>query len=173
MSAVLEWKKDVVEVTPFELFMAEWDANRDGFAYGGTVKRHWFWTAFGIEQPKDADTIDDVDSKRFKYLHNMTVLRDRLLIEKQIALKSAYGVGMLIVHPKDQADWATNDLKVKTDKCFDVCRARIQNTAVQHLDDQERLEQTRMLVKTNSLRSLIKAETFNWSKLSVESVAAQ
>ena len=81
--------------------LAQFD--KDGFKDGDIVSHDWIRWALDIKVPA---RLEEVNELQFLLLSRLDEFRDRLLIERKIALRNVRGDGYLIVPPYDQARYA-------------------------------------------------------------------
>lgn len=79
------------------------------YGYDAIVPHAEFYGMLNLEIPGPKTPYEQVQKTELLYLSNMDALRDALLRDDQIVLRSEFGVGYRVVHPRDQARLAFED----------------------------------------------------------------
>lgn len=115
-----------------------------GFKYGSVIPEKFFIEHFRIGPVR---TIDDHIRNTMIYARYMGLLRDRLLQEKDMALRTKSGVGQEVVQPAEQTKWAMKTFQDEIFKTYEKARERVSHIAFEMLSDVERKENSDAVAK--------------------------
>ena len=107
------------------------------FKYGEIIPLDWLREQFQLSEPK---TIDEFRDQQFAMLQNMDDLRQELLVEHRLMLKSIRGVGYLVVPPSDQVSVAWGDSFRRLRKEIRSLASNIRHIRHEELTDEKRKE---------------------------------
>ena len=110
------------------------------FKPGEAIPHAWFFTAFGIVEPRMCGSFNDSRQAQFQYLTNMEALKTTLLEEHQIALRNVRGVGYAVVPPGEQTEWAMDEARCGIGKALRAAIARASFVQMDALTEAQRKE---------------------------------
>ncbi len=146
----------------FSLF-PEWkQAVRDfvasGFVPGSTIPHEWFLERFGMADPVgNRMTAEEYQERQFKWLRNMTSLREALLEQHQIALDSVAGIGYRVILPHEQSEIAMRRMRKEMRSALTRAVDTVTHTRTAELTDDQRRERNDALAKLAMLKGLNRA----------------
>lgn len=79
------------------------------YEYDAIIPHVHFYEMLGLEMPGPKTPYEQVQKTELLYMSNMVELRQALLREDQIVLRSEFGVGYRVVHPRDQGRLSFDD----------------------------------------------------------------
>ena len=145
--ATAEQKENVRPDDPIERAMQAFSLA--GYGYGDTIRTEWFAGQFDLAKPV---TAADLDRYRMLYAQYLGRLKQRLLIEKHIALRTKPGVGQEIVRPAEQTAWAMEDARSVITSEIEKARDRVSNINLEQLSEGEKAENRDAIAKLSFFR---------------------
>lgn len=110
------------------------------FPYDHILSHAWLYEAFGLEKPGPKTSNDEAEKAKLGFLQNFKPFREVLLKEHQIRLRSEWGVGYRVVHPRNQHKLALEDAMELRKKIMRDMLDQIVHTNVSVLTADERRE---------------------------------
>ncbi|MFO1163527.1 MAG: hypothetical protein U1E60_32155 [Reyranellaceae bacterium] len=140
-----------VEVYP------EWKAGidrflEDGKQPGDTIEFAWLYTAFDIQPPEEAGSIEEYEKARLRYLSIFTRFREVLLEDHLVALRSVQGVGYEVVPHNKRATWAEGECNDRIFKELKKAQRRLSFVPFDQMTDDERRQHTDAMGRVGRLR---------------------
>ena len=127
-----------------------------GFSIGDVVTHEWFYKAFELEKP-NYDTPNGVAEKtRMEYLAGFTILRQVLLQDHKLDLKSLPGEGYTIIAPGEQTGEAYGDGIKEMRRALRRMARRIVCIKLEELTDNQRRENAEAMAKLAMLRGMVR-----------------
>ena len=127
---------------PVAYTMQQFEAS--GFTYGSIIPKQWFDLRFGLTEP---ETIADAHKNQTLYATMMGQLRARLLVEKNMALRTKQCVGQEVVQPAEQTEWAMAEAQSNIAKELEKARDRLLHVNFGELTAEERRENSDAVAK--------------------------
>ena len=115
-----------------------------GFTYGSIIPTEWFMARFGI---KPWTNVHEYNQAQTLYATYMGQFRNKLLIERKMALRTKSGQGQEVVQPTEQTSWAMIEAKSAITKELEKARDRLLYVNTSELNDAERKENTDAIAK--------------------------
>jgi hypothetical protein len=142
-----------VEVLP------QWRAAADafveeGYGPGDAVPHSWFYERFGITEPTPDMKYGHAQKVELAYLENMTELKDYLLREHCIDLKSRHGFGYEVVPPQKQAADAYDRMGRRVRKEFRKAVERVTHVRVAELTTDQQKDRMDTLARIDAIRQM-------------------
>ena len=109
----------------------------------------------------EAVTIKDDRENRMMLLERFTALRDYLLTERKIALKSLQGIGYQVIPPNEQAEYAAELSSKLIKKAIQKGSELMENTRTEELFSSDRKRHFDAQVKMQGINSIISRERRN------------
>jgi hypothetical protein len=104
--------------------------------YGDTIQKEWLIQKFRLKKPEFGTEID-FQNFAFEYLQCIEALKDTLLEENQMHLRSIRGVGYIITMPGQQSDIAMSTMRTKIRSEIVKASRTICHTNITLLTDEE------------------------------------
>ncbi len=127
----------------------------DGLTYGDRIDHDWINEALGLDYSNPGLTYRKGQKLDLERLSHVEDLKNYLLIEKKMALKSLHSVGYLIVTPEEQAEWAQDVLDDQMNKALNKAAVRLNYTDVSKLSDDQKKERVDAMARAAGLKSLV------------------
>lgn len=108
------------EVRKYPLYLAVVDDIVSQYQYGEIVLKDWLLERLELQEPEKG-TFKEIQDYQFKVLAAMELLKEKLLEDHNILLRSTKGRGYTLVHPEQQTDVVWEMLSKKLKK--EVARA--------------------------------------------------
>jgi hypothetical protein len=115
----------------------------------------------GILEIPEATTIEDDRENRIMLLERFTALRDYLLTERKIALKSIPGVGYQVIPPNEQAEYAAELSSKLIKKAIQKGESLMINTRTEELINSDKKRHIDAQIKMQGLNSILTKERRN------------
>lgn len=128
-----------------------------GFTWGDTIPHDWFYKAFNLTPITDGMTIKQAEVIRFKFLGQFESLRRALLEEYRMDLVSVRGYGYEIVTPAEASRRAYEEEMYEIRKAMRNMARRLRFVPIAQLTDEQRRENTDLLVRAAGLRQMLKS----------------
>lgn len=125
-----------------------------GFKDGDVVPHEWFWESLGLVMPDDDTPNGEAEKAKLLYVSGIDKIKDALLKDSQIHLRSVAGEGYIILPPDKQAPLGFEDGMELVKKGLRHATKRIANTNVQALNDQQRAEHADYCAKLSKLKHM-------------------
>ncbi len=132
------------------------------FDIGQLIPHDWLRHQFGIEQLdfKDYPDIQSVkkaiEYQQFTFLQLFEKLRKQCLKEHKWYLVNVRGMGYKFIHPKDQTQYAYDQLLGDLNKAFTEASAIMSHVQTEYIDHEQRVKDRALFSKAGSLRQLFK-----------------
>ena len=123
----------------------------DGFGYGDEIPHSYLYAALGLKMPEPDTKFKDFNKVSFLYMEAVEKIKEYLLIEKRMALKSIRGRGFLIVEPKDQTSFALEEVDREMKRALSKGAKRVAYTNTDNLSFEEKLANTNARAKIAGL----------------------
>jgi hypothetical protein len=109
-----------------------------GFSYGSIIKTEWFYEKFDL--PMHPETVAQYNETTMLYARYLGKLRELLLVNHKMALRTKPGIGQEVIIPAEQTGWAMQEFRTLISKEIDRARDRIAHVNGDKLTDEERRE---------------------------------
>ena len=109
--------------------------DKDQFKDGDIISREWIKWALRIKEPS---TVQEYEEMQWLLLSRFEDFKDRLLKDRQIALRNVRGNGYLIVPPGEQAQYAAEKGIRHIRKGIQEADKLLTNVRSEQLTDEER-----------------------------------
>lgn len=138
----------------------EWKAAAERFLAsdfqpGQLIEHQWFYDAFGMKPPMEAETVAEYQKLQLKYLQQFQGFSKWLLEEQALALFAKPGAGYEIAKPAEQTKRTMDDFTAQVTKQFRKAGSRLTNIRFGELSDSERREHTDAINKMALLRGMV------------------
>jgi hypothetical protein len=140
---------------------AVFDARRE-FSYGETITLEWLQDSFEL-RPPERGTKKEFQDYQFKFLAALEAFKTSMLENHKMYLKSARGIGYLIVEPDYQSEVAWSTMRKSVRKSLNKAHNALINVQVAMLSNNARRENTDKLAKLsllNNYNGKVKCEKF-------------
>lgn len=127
---------------------------KEGFQPGEPITHAWFHEQLGLTMSGPGTPLKEAQATQFAYLAGMDKIRDALLSEYQIALRSVRGVGYEVVPPYEQTQWAEDAASAEMKKILGTARDRLTNVNAAKLTADQRLENANALARLSMMAGL-------------------
>ena len=111
----------------------------DGFGYGDEIPHSYLYAALGLEMPEPDTKFKDFNKTSMLYMEAIFKIKEYLLVEKRMALKSIKGRGFVIVAPKDQTSFALEEVEKAMKRALSQGAKRVAYTNTDMLSTEERV----------------------------------
>lgn len=139
---------------------AEADLLAQGTTYGSIVSEEWLAQAFGL---KPATTIQQAERNQLVMLRQFTALRESLLQNHKMMLRSVRGVGYTVVPSHLQTRVAQQDRAKEVKSALRKMAAELSHVNQAALDESQRKENADALAKLGGMtvmfRKMLKGPT--------------
>lgn len=126
--------------------------DRCEFKDGDMISHDWIKWALKIKTPS---SIEEVQELQFLLLSRMDDFRDRLLMERKIALRNIRGNGYMVVPPSDQAYYAAEEGLKHIRKGLQKAELLLENARVDQMTAEERKRHVDTQCRFDSLRGIM------------------
>lgn len=123
---------------------------------GFVITHAWLYDAFNIVMPRETTTLKEATKAELAYLTQVERFKESLLQEHNIALKTVYGMGYEVLHPRDQTPWAQDEGDREIKKGLRKLAARLVHVDHARLNDREKRENADALARAAGMRAMFK-----------------
>jgi hypothetical protein len=127
------------------------------FADGQLITHAWLHEALGIPEAPGSMPKEQAQPLQFRYMSAVGKVRDILLEEHSIALRSVHGDGYSIVPPAEQPAWAKRGLNKDLNKAFILASSRATFVRTDGLTDAQKNEMTAVQAGISTMKSHLSA----------------
>lgn len=134
--------------------------NISAYEIGELIPHEWLKEQFHIK-PLSFSDYPDMESVRkaiadqqFTFMQLFERLRKDVLKNHSLCLMNVRGMGYKIIHPKDQAKYAWDQLIGIINKAFKECHDIMSHTKTQFLDEETKVRDRILFSKMGSLKQL-------------------